>query len=291
MTLFEKNIFSLYGKKGKQWLRDLPNIIHAISVDWNLSNLNPVNNLSYNYILSGFQNNKPIILKLSLDIDSLKQEFAALNAFSNYGCVKVLAQQDGALLLERAIPGISLKSYFPSQESESIDIICNLIKKLHTAKIPENKFPSLKYWLGSLDKNWDIPINILQKARETRDQLLTTSSPSVLLHGDLHHDNILKNGKDWVVIDPKGMIGEQAYETAAFIYNPIPELLDFENVVLKIKERIMKFGLILNIDPVRILNWCFVKAVHGWVCNLEDDLDPTYFQNMTRLILPLLILR
>lgn len=46
-----------------------------------------------------------------------------------------------------------------------------------------------------------------------------------MLHVDLHHDNILQNGNEWLVIDPKGVVGEPAYEVAAFIHNPMPELL------------------------------------------------------------------
>jgi hypothetical protein len=37
--------------------------------------------------------------------------------------------------------------------------------------------------------------------------ILASSPESVLLHGDLHYDNILKNGEGWLVIAPKGVIG------------------------------------------------------------------------------------
>ncbi|MBA2629098.1 MAG: streptomycin phosphotransferase, partial [Rickettsiaceae bacterium] len=77
MKTLEKNIINLYGKKGKQWVTNLPNLIAQVAAAYGLSNLNPVKNLSYNYVLSGFQGNQPIILKLGLDIDSLKQEARA----------------------------------------------------------------------------------------------------------------------------------------------------------------------------------------------------------------------
>ena len=74
MKTFEKNIINLYGEKGRQWLDRLPNLVTKLASTYGLSNLKPVNNLSYNYVLSGFQGPQPIILKLGLDIDGFKRE-------------------------------------------------------------------------------------------------------------------------------------------------------------------------------------------------------------------------
>ena len=106
-----------------------------------------------------------------------------------------------------------------------------------------------------------IPAKYLKKARQIRDQLLKTDDPDVLLHGDLHHDNILQNGDDWVVIDPKGVIGESAYEVAAFIRNPIPELLNHAAAPNIIHNRVTRFAEALELSERRIIDWCFVQAV------------------------------
>ena len=321
MNTFHSNIISIYGEKGKAWLNELPQLVSAISSRLVLRDLKEVTNLTYNYVLSGFQGDHPIILKLGLDHELLTREAFALKCFTGYGAVKVLAEIDlsrhsysssgGGLLLERAVPGTSLKSYFPTNENESIEIACGVMQKLHQASIPKHhNFPHIKdpgyaggsaeaSWLAALDKDWNIPNHYLQKARKLRDQLLETSKPDVLLHGDLHHDNILQNGNDesrrssesedgWVVIDPKGVIGEPAYEVAAFIRNPptlltelrrtgpIPELLnhvDAKNIILN---RITHFAKIMALPSQRILDWCFVQTVLAWVWALED-LSPEAF--------------
>ena len=106
--------------------------------------------------------------------------------------------------------------------------------------------------------------------------------PDVLLHGDLHHDNILQNGNDWLVIDPKGVIGEPEYEVTAFIRNPIPELLthaDAPNIILN---RITHFAKILELSERRIIDWCFVQAVLAWIWALEDGCDASYFEQLTK---------
>ena len=138
--------------------------------------------------------------------------------------MEVLSEDEGMLLLARAVPGTSLKSYFLVKKQKSIEIICGVMKKLHQANIPTtHNFHHIKGWLVVLDEDCRIPDVYLQKARKLCDQLLQIPKPDALLHDDLHYDNILQNGDDWLVIDPKGVMGEPAYEVAAFIRNPMPE--------------------------------------------------------------------
>ncbi len=288
MTLninFINNVQGIYGERGKMWLDELPENVAFIAAKYGLSELKPVSNLSYNYVLSGFQGSLPIILKLGLDIAAIKREAAALRSFSGFGAVKVLAENEGLLLLERAVCGVSLKSYFPTREMESIRITAEVMKCLHQAPLlGAGIFPNIKDWLKSLDKEWDMPAHYLQKARKLRDILLATAPKSVLLHGDLHHDNILQNGSEWVVIDPKGVIGDPSFEVAAFIRNPIPELLDCENALSLIRTRINEFSKILGFDKQRIQGWCFVEAVLSYTWALEDGVDASYFKNLTEML-------
>ena len=121
MNTFHANIISIYGQRGKAWLDELPELVAAISSRLDLRDLIEVTNLTYNYVLSGLQGNNPIILKLGLDSEGLAREAFALKCFAGYGAVKVLAEDDAMLLLERAVPGTSLKSYFPTNENESIE--------------------------------------------------------------------------------------------------------------------------------------------------------------------------
>ena len=292
MKAFETNIINLYDEKGQQWLDDLPKLITQVEATYGLSNLKPVNNLSYNYVLSGLQGPQQIILKLGLDIDGFKREAAALMAFEGSGVVQVFSENTGLLLLECAVPGVSLKSYFPEKDDEAINITANVIKRLHQVPIPSpHQFPHVKDWLAVLDSDLKIPASTLQKARELRDQLLKTAGPDILLHGDLHHDNILQNGNDWVVIDPKGVIGEPAYEVAAFIRNPIPELLNHADALNIIHNRVTRFAELLELPSQRILDWCFVQAVLSWVWAIEDlspealaqgdGCDDAYSKNLT----------
>jgi streptomycin 6-kinase len=265
MTLLENNIINLYGDKGKVWLDDLPCLTEEIAEKWHLENLAPVSNLSYNYVLSGFRETQPIVLKLSLDTLALDRETAALMVFDGYGGVPVLDQTEGALLLEHVIPGHSLKNHLPNDKS--IQIMCNVMKKLHQASLPNGgPFPHIHDWLTTIDKEWDIPNEYLRKARELKNKFLETDGNPVLLHGDLHHDNVLANGNDWVVIDPKGVIGDPIHEVWTFI-------MDLE----KDTQYVADF-FDFNVTVVR--QWYFVRAILAACWSLEDNGDPKMFLDL-----------
>lgn len=75
-----------------------------------------------------------------------------------------------------------------------------------------------------------------------------------MLYGELHHGNILQNDNDWLVIDPKGVIGGPAYEVAAFIKNPMSVLLNLDNSQKVIRNRVKRFVELLELLSQRILD-------------------------------------
>lgn len=147
----------------------------------------------------------------------------------------------------------------------------------------ENQFQHISHWLAILDQDINIPPTYLQKAHNLKNHLLSTSSKEVLLHGDLHHDNILSHKNSWIAIDPKGIIGDPAYEIAAFIRNPIPDLLMMSDPKDIIEKRIHLFADLLKISSQRIIQWNFVQSALAWAWSLEDKCDPSYFKNFTEL--------
>ena len=284
MLLFENNITDIYGAAGQKWLENLPNMVNDLATNWHLSDLKPVENLSYNYVLSGFQRENPIILKLSFDTKGLTIEAAALKAFKGHGVVDVIDQTGGALLIERAITRHSLKEFFPNREDEAIAITIEVIKKLHSVpKINQKGFSTINDWLAALDKPCEQLGQSLIKARTLCDELLNTTDVSILLHGDLHHDNILAHDNNWKVIDPKGVIGELSYEVGCFIRNPLDDLPSHSDSLKIITNRINAFSKNLNLDPDRIAKWCFVQTVLATVWALEDNINPTSFKHLTEI--------
>ncbi len=192
---FTKNILSLYGENGQKWLHNMPHLINQIAQIWHLTELKPVKKLSYNYVLSGIQYGKPVILKIAFRIDAMRREIEALQHFNGSGCVTILdaSNKHGAILLEQVIPGDELLPLSKTHPNEALQISCNIVRKLHsTAKT--NHYKSITHiseWTKILDESWpQLQQQRLKTARKLRDELLASMKDSVILHGDLHYENI-----------------------------------------------------------------------------------------------------
>ena len=264
---FKNNIISIYADMGQAWLRQLPNLVAYLANKWELTNLSVFDNLSHNYVLSGFKNNQPIVLKLGLGYAALHNEAIALEYFANHGVVKVLAKEEGALLIQQAVPGTSIKQIQEIGNTEKIKICCELTARLHRSPTKHSHtFPKISDWLKTLDKDWQIPAQYLKLARKLRNKLLASTDPLILLHGDLHHGNILQHEDGWLIIDPKGVIGYPINETWAYVMN---------------MEKDTKFiAEFFNYDLNTVRSWYFVHLILASCWCLEDNLAPDKFMNL-----------
>lgn len=264
----------MYGQRGHDWLSKLPYNLRDIVSRWNISSLNPVENLTYNYVAIGTQNSKEIVLKVS--INSIIDEVRALENLQSASAVKIIDHTDHAILMEKANPGKSLKSYFPRNDISATEIFCDIVNKINNLdmnKLPNSNFPHISDWLTKLDDKYeDIPESHLANARKLRDELLSNPGKERFLHGDLHHDNILSHKDDWIVIDPKGVVGEIEYEIATFLRNPIPGLSNAKNSEEIMAVRIDIISEKLGLDPERLASWTYVQSILSWIWAIEDKL-------------------
>jgi streptomycin 6-kinase len=93
----------------------------------------------------------------------------------------------------------------------------------------------------------------------------------VLLHADLHHWNILSSQRGcWLAIDPKGVVGEPAYETGAWLRNPFPQLLHSSHALGMTQRRLDQMAEGLGFDRLRLACWAFAQAVLSAWWAFED---------------------
>ncbi|WP_433075973.1 aminoglycoside phosphotransferase family protein [Dactylosporangium sp. CA-052675] len=99
---------------------------------------------------------------------------------------------------------------------------------------------------------------------------LCASAPSrVLLHGDLHHDNLLSARRArWLAIDPHGLSGDPGYEIGSWLFNPDPGNRDPALLAL-VPGRLEQFADRLGQPLDRLVAWGFVKAVLSDVWTAE----------------------
>lgn len=283
---FAQTIIAQHGQAGNVWLERLPTYVAQLAQELALTDLRPLQNLSYNYLLLGKQQDQEVVLKLSINEHELNREAAALQIYAGSGAVQLLAQQPGALLLQRALPGTPLSTYFPNHEDVAAEITVSLIQKLHNIPISyEYPFPALTNMLDVLDQDWPIPQEILKKARNLREHLESTTKHVLLLHGDLHQDNMIQHDNQWLIIDPKGIIGDPAYEVAIYLCNPINKMFasSYSPTLIKtlMSRRIKFFAQRLAIEEQRLYDWGLLRAIMGWIWNLQDHLDYSFFKKIT----------
>lgn len=290
MKTLRQNITNLYGSKGTDWIDNLPAIVAALTTDWHLSEITPVSNMTFNYVAKAILNAKePVVLKISYDKQSIINEKQALANLGPQGVIKFIDYEGryNALLLQQAIPGITLKSLYRDNPSYVMDCYVETMQRLHLQQLPkESNHPSVANWLKVLDEPCltQIPTTLLNKAIELRNKMLSSPQPLIFLHGDLHHDNILKHGNEWFAIDPKGIIGEAEFEIAAFDFMSINELtvaIDVKKVFVKRVELLAKKS---GLDASRIKDWVFIRLILMAAWFIEDNGNPSWAIKLAELI-------
>ena len=138
MKILSHNITKLYGAKGTDWLTQLPATVTALTNHWNLSGLIPVSNMTFNYVSQAVLNTKrntkePVVLKISYDRQSIISEKRALTHLRSRGCIKLIDYNRtyNALLLQQAVPGITLASVYRDNPEHAIDCYIETMHTLH----------------------------------------------------------------------------------------------------------------------------------------------------------------
>lgn len=116
---------------------------------------------------------------------------------------------------------------------------------------------------------------VYAEAAKTAVELLDTTRVEKPLHGDLHHDNVLRSERGWLAIDPKGVTGDPAFDSANWFYNP----LDRDDLCLdpgRIAGMAGLFASATGSDPGRVLDFafaygCLSAAWHAGDGNDEDE--------------------
>jgi streptomycin 6-kinase len=275
-----RTISSVYGPKGVEWLERLPSLLAECERRWSITVLAPFPNLSYNYVTPAVgAGGRELVLKLGVPNPELRTEIEALRAYDGRGCVRLLAADpdQAALLLERLRPGTPL-SACPDDE-RATSIAAQLMRHLWRPVPPQHSFPTVARWavgLGRLRARYagttgPLPTYLVERAEAQFAALLGSPVEPMLLHGDLHHDNVLAADREpWLVIDPKGVVGDPAYEVGALLHNPFPQLFSWPNLAQILARRVDQLAEELEFERERIASWGLAQAVlAAWWC-LED---------------------
>lgn len=250
----------------------------------------------YRARLSSVQSgNSQVILKLLTRIGEVDERNGpvALRAFKGQGAIRVLHYDNHAHLLEY-VEGENLVPLVErGQDRQATHIIAEAINQMHNAgkQVPDNDLTLLSQWCRSLfnrakrDTHSE-KVSLYQLGAQVARRLLDNPQEECVLHGDIHHGNILHSSqRGWLAIDPKGLYGERTYDLANTLCNPntLPELVHDEKRLLDTA------GLLAEatkIEYQRVIDFTFMYACLSASWSEEDQQNASLALGVAERLLP-----
>lgn len=276
----------LHGSAGADWARQLPALLADCERKWSLKIGSPFLRLSYNYAAPALRaDGVDVVVKVCFPDREFRTEVEALRLYAGRGAVELLDVdlERGVMLLERLKPGTMLLSVEDDEAATSI--AAAVMRQLWRPVPEEHTFPSIADWGKGFERmrayfggtTGPFPQKLTDDAEQLFADMLNSMEEPVVLHGDLHHFNILAAERQpWLAIDPKGVVGEPAYETGALLRNPWPELRSRPDPKRTLARRVDQLADELGLDRRRILAWGLGQAVLSAWWLVEDHGDDSW---------------
>jgi streptomycin 6-kinase len=216
------------------------------------------------------------VLKISDRAEEARRLGDVLRAFDGVAVVRPGDVIDRAVLMERLRPGHSAAELVAhGRDDEATAVVADVIRRM-SPRMPPDGTPTVldlasafrayrptgdaRISSGQVDDAERVYVELCDSQRDVR-----------LLHGDLHQGNILFDDvRGWVAIDPKGVVGEVAYEVGASLRNPVehPEIVASATSV---KRRLQILEAALGLDATRMIRWAYAQAVLAAIWLVEDE--------------------
>jgi len=225
---------------GVDFCTKLPAAINKYAHLWGLSDFEQVDYYSINCIFTCNSTiHGPCVLKIGSDAKAAENEWRILHEYRGRNYCKALEAdiENGVLLIERINPGTRLRD--EPDLDKRLDILFELSHNLHIKPADKSVYPTYMGWVSRITQymrgreNHALLCAKMLRAEKICRELCEKYPGEMLLHGDLHHDNILLDAKSgYRIVDPKGVIGDIVFDIPRFIYNEFGDAFD-DNFHLK----------------------------------------------------------
>lgn len=200
-----------------------------------------------------------------------------LAALDGRGAARMLRRDGEASLIERATGHGDLVELVRSgRDDEATRILCDAAARIHAAsgdvlgRDAPPRLIDLPTWYRHLFSYADELEPLHRRGAEFATLLLDDARDEVVLHGDLHHGNVLDFAeRGWLAIDPKALLGERAFDYCNMLCNPSHDRAREPGRL----ER--QFGVVVaetGLEPGRLarwlVSWCALSST--WFA-LDDD--------------------
>lgn len=298
---FRRNMTTVF-PDGAEWLERLPATIDHYAQRWGLTVGAPFL-LSYSYAAPATrEDGSAVVLKLSPVSDDFIRQGHALRAFAGRGVARLLEEdiENGAVLLERLLPGRMLSETIPPGADGAIDpaadeaatrIGARVMQQVwQPAPAGDHPFHTPGGWVEDHlgiparlgDRPCPLPERFIQRTAALYRDLDSSAGAPYLIAGDLHHFNILSialpgGEPGWKAIDPFGVVAERELEPGAFVLNPWLNGPVTPALETLLRRRFEVFAEELGFDQRRITAYAalYASISIGWTAESEGLRDPS----------------
>jgi streptomycin 6-kinase len=210
-----------------------------------------------------------------------------LRAFDGKGTVKLFGHHNDVLILEDLTGPPLSQIAISGRDQKAAHIICEVLGQIHDSRrtrLPrmKNSFETFQPLFQRARDGSEDPL--FYEAAKVASHLLETERTTCLLHGDIHHDNILFcPERGWLAIDPQSFFGERTYDFANSFYNPEGNFSFIES-----ETRILQYAAIfaehLETDRNRVLQFAFAYGGLSASWDMDDGKNPERTKRIARKI-------
>lgn len=268
------------GPDGTTWLRALPTLIEEVLRAWDLTPAGPPTNGWTAVVIPVERDGQSLVCKVGWPHEEAAGEHLALRHWAGDGAVRLHAADPGrgALLLERLDASRDLT---PLWDEEACQIVGGLLARLHVPAPPNLRRLS-EVGGGQVEQLRSHPELLPRRLVDRAASLFAdlSSDPacdSMLLHTDLHYENVLAGDREpWLAIDPKPMGGHPGYELQPLLRNRVEELGTGSSFRWAVRHRLDVTCEAAGIDDRLARPWTiFVSTVQALWAALEGDTERT----------------
>jgi streptomycin 6-kinase len=269
---------------GRAWLEELPRLVAECAQRWDLRLGRAFPDAYVSLAVEAtLPDGTAAVLKVQWPHPESEHEAAALDHWDGDGAVRLLAHDVGrhALLLERCVPGTPLSRV---GQEVALDVFTGILPRLW--KPAGAPFRSLAEeaarWVESIPTVWtaaERPIErkLVDAAVDALRDLALSQGEQVLIHQDLHADNVLRAERQpWLAIDPKPLAGEREFGVA-----PIVRSFELGHSRQAVRRRLDRLTDELGLDRERARLWTLGQTL-AWA--FDSDYLPTHVETVRWLL-------
>lgn len=289
-----------FGSSGEAWVDRYPELLKDCIERWNLKLLGTAAaGLAINVIFFCEDGGgRPVVLKIGHPHPEQTSEIIALRKYAGRHIASIIDWDaaTGSFLMERVSPGDKFRNF--SNDISRSQMQIPLFRHISIPAESVDGLPTYSEWVERGFKQFrenhtsvsqNDPgrefLTFIECAESAFASICVRHPKPYLLHGDLHHENILRSGPDgWLAIDPKGVIGPRVMECGRFLHNfivdEIPGVDDIRDAtndqILRVfKARFKTFSKLLDVNDSDIIAAGYVDLVLStcWSINSDQEVN------------------